>query len=330
MGQRSLILTQRDLKRLVSRADYLRAVEQGFMASAEGRAQSPAPLHIEAEAGGLHAKAALLSAERTYLAVKANSNFAQNPALHDLPTIQGALLLFDGENGALLAIMDSIELTIMRTAAATALAAQYLARDDSRTLMICGCGVQARAQAAAVSDVRNFARGFAWDADPARAQAFATEMSQELGFPFEVAKSLGDAARASDVIVTCTTAHEPFLDETHVMPGTFVAAVGADSSSKNEIAPALMAKALIYADVTAQALTMGDTLHAVAAAAKLGSDIKGELADLVSGRAPGRNSDDEIIVFDSTGTAIEDVASAAVAFERALDSDVRRIELADA
>lgn len=328
MGQRSLILTQLDLKRLVSRADYLRAVEIGFRASAEGRAASPAPLHIEAEFGGLHAKAALVSAERTYLAVKANSNFAQNPALHNLPTIQGALLLFDGENGALLAIMDSIELTIMRTAAATALAAQYLARDDSRTLMICGCGVQAPAQAAAVADVRSFLRGFAWDADPARAQSFAAGMSQELGFPFEVAQSLGDAARASDVIITCTTAHEPFLDETHVMPGTFVAAVGADSPSKNEIAPALMASASVYADVTGQALTMGDSLHGVATGAMLGSDIKGDLADLVSGRVEGRSSSDEIIVFDSTGTAIEDVASAAIIYERAVGSGAVAVELA--
>jgi ornithine cyclodeaminase/alanine dehydrogenase-like protein (mu-crystallin family) len=134
MGQTTLVLTQADLRRLVSRADYLRAVEEGFRASAEGRAASPAPLHIEAEAGGLHAKGARLEAERSYLAVKVNSNFPENARNGDLPTIQGALLLFDGANGALLAIMDSIELTITRTAAATALAAQYLAREDAQTL----------------------------------------------------------------------------------------------------------------------------------------------------------------------------------------------------
>lgn len=328
MGQQSLILTQSDLRRLVSRDDYLRAVEEGFRASAEGRAASPDPLHIEAEVGGLHAKAAILRTERTYLAVKANSNFPDNARLGSLPTIQGALLLFDGKDGALLAIMDSIELTIMRTAAATALAARYLAREDARTLTICGCGAQARAQAAAVSDVRSFSSGLAWDADHARAEAFATDMSQALGFPFEVARSIGDAARTSDVIITCTTAREPFLDETHVSPGAFVAAVGADSPSKNEIAPALMARASVYPDVTSQALTMGDSLHGVTAGAMLGSDIKGELADLVSGRVGGRTHNDEIIVFDSTGTAIEDVASAAIVYERAIGSNVRTVELA--
>ena len=326
MGQPTLLLTQRDLRRLVSRADYLRAVEEGFRASAEGRASSPAPLHVEADAGGLHGKAALLRAERTYLAVKVNSNFPDNVRNGELPTIQGALILFDGTNGALLAIMDSIELTIMRTAAATALAARFLAREDARTLMICGCGAQARAQAAAVADVRRFERGFAWDADPDRARAFAADMTRDLGFPFEFANAHGVAAQASDVIITCTTAREPFLGETHIMPGAFVAAVGADSPSKCEIAPALMAKASVFADVTSQALTMGDSLHAALSP----GDIRGELADLISGRVIGRCGDHEIIIFDSTGTAIEDVASAAVAYERAVGTDVARIELADA
>lgn len=325
MGQPTLILTQSDLRRLVTRADYLQAVEEGFRASSEDRASSPAPLHVEADSGGLHGKAAFLQAERAYLAVKVNSNFPDNARNGEMPTIQGALLLFDGTNGALLAILDSIELTIMRTAAATALAARFLAREDARTLMICGCGAQARAQAAAVADVRRFERGFAWDADPVRARSFAADMT-DLGFPFEVSHLLGDAAQASDVIVTCTTAREPFLDETHVKPGAFIAAVGADSPSKCEIAPALMAKASVFADVTNQALTMGDSLHAALSP----GDIRGELADLVSGRLIGRSGDDEIIIFDSTGTAIEDVASAAVAYERAADTDVARIDLADA
>ena len=326
MGQQTLVLTQGDLRRLVSRADYLRAVEDGFRASAEGRAHSPPPLHIEAPEGGLHGKGALLAAERTYLAVKVNSNFPGNAEGGELPTIQGALFLFDGGNGALLAIMDSIELTIMRTAAATALAARYLARSDARTLTICGCGAQARAQATAVADVRAFDRGFAWDVDRARAEKLAFEMTDSLGFRFAVADSLGDAARASDVIVTCTTARKPFLDESLVSPGAFIAAVGADSPTKNEITPSLMVAAEVFADVTSQALVMGDAHHAAFAP----SDIRGELADLVSGRVAGRRNDEQIIVFDSTGTAIEDVASAAVAYERALGSDALSVELAEA
>lgn len=328
MVQPTLILTQSDLRGLVGRADYLRAVEDGFRASAEGRASSPAPLHVEANGGGLHGKGASLVGERTYLGVKVNSNFPANARLGELPTIQGALFLFDGSNGALLAIMDSIELTVMRTAAATALAARFLARPDARTLTICGCGVQAGAQAEALADVRNFERGFAWDVDERRARDFAADMGAGLGFPFEVPPSLPKATLASDVIVTCTTASEPFLDGDMVALGAFIAAVGADSPAKNEIAPMLMAKGSVFADVTDQAVVMGDLRHAIAAGAVTPNDVRGELADLVSGRVPGRTHDEEIVIFDSTGTAIEDVASAAIAYERALDSEVMTVRLA--
>lgn len=329
MVQPTLILTRGDLRRLVSRPDYLRAVEEGFRASAEGRVHSPQPLHIELSEGGLHAKGAAILSGRPYAVVKVNSNFPQNSRLHGLPTIQGALLLFDGSNGSLLAVMDSAEITVMRTAAATALAAQYLAREDARTLTICGCGVQAGAQAAALAEVRAFERGIAWDEDTARAERFAQEMSRQLGLPMEARVLLREAALGSDVVVTCTTASQPFLERDVISPGAFIAAVGADAPSKNEIAPALMADVSVFADVTDQAVVMGDSRHAIAAGVLSASQIRGELADLVSGRVTGRTADAEIIIFDSTGTAIEDVASAAVAYERALASDVGRVELAE-
>jgi alanine dehydrogenase len=330
MTQPTSIITQSDVRRLVSRSDYLGAIEQAFRLSAEGDALAPPPLHIPAQNGGLHAKGALLRGNRDYVAVKVNSNFPGNSALGELPTIQGALLLFDAANGALLAIMDSIEITVMRTAAASALAGRLLARQDAHTITICGCGAQAAAQVAALADVRQFRRGFAWDLDEVRAQALASAISERLHVPFEVPRSLAEAARVSDVIVTCTTACEPFLDETLAPPGVFIAAVGADAPAKNEIAPTLMASASVFADVTEQVLDMGDFRHAVAAGLATADHLRGELADLVSGRVPGRTSEEEIVIFDSTGTAIEDVASAAIVYERALEADVRRVELAGA
>ena len=328
MGRPTLIITQADIQRLVTRADFLEAVEEGFRASADGGATSPAPIHIEMTGGGLHAKGASIKTGRAYMAIKANSNFPQNPTERGLPTIQGALLLFDGTDGTLLAVMDSIEITVMRTAAATALAAKYLARKDARTLTVCGCGVQAGAQAAALADVRKFERGFSWDADDCRAREFAGRMAERLGVPFEVPSSLTDATLASDVIVTCTTASKPFLDGSMISPGAFVAAVGADAPAKNEIAPALLAKAQVFADVTDQAIVMGDLHHAISPGLMTANQVCGELADLVSGRVEGRTTDEEVIIFDSTGTAIEDVASAAVVYERAIDADVRRVEFA--
>jgi ornithine cyclodeaminase/alanine dehydrogenase-like protein (mu-crystallin family) len=216
-----------------------------------------------------------------------------------------------------LAIMDSIEITLRRTAAASALAARRLAREDASTLTVIGCGDQARAQAEALAQVRAFKRGLAFDLDRAKAAAFAAEMRGKLGFPFELSPSLREAARAGDVIVTCTTAQTPFLGEEDVSPGAFIAAVGADNPGKNEIAPALMAQATVIADVLEQCLVMGDLHHAMKAGAMTPADVAADLGEIVIGAKPGRRRADEIIVFDSTGAAIQDAASAAVVYARA-------------
>lgn len=311
----TLLLTRADLARLMRPRDYLEAVERGFLALAEGRASAPPPMHLGLEAGGFHVKGAALHDRGAFAAFKVNGNFPANPA-RGLPTIQGAVLLCDGETGALLAIMDSIEITLRRTAAATALAAGRLARPGSRTVAIVGCGDQALPQLQALAEVLPLETGWAFDLDRARAERLATAAAG-LGLDLRAAGDLAAAVGEAEVIVTCTTAREAFLQPGHVRPGTFIAAVGADAAHKSEVAPELMAAARVFADVTAQAVEMGDLRHAIAAGAMAASDLAGELADLVSGRVPGRTHADQIILFDSTGVAVQDVAVALVAFRRA-------------
>ena len=149
----TLILSRSDVAGLMRPCDYLEAVELGFRAAAEGRASAPPPMSIEACGGAFHAKGAILAIGRPWVALKLNGNFPENPASNGLPTIQGAILLCDGATGVLLAVMDSIEITLGRTAGATALAARYLARPDSAVLGLIGCGEQAYAQVAALNDV---------------------------------------------------------------------------------------------------------------------------------------------------------------------------------
>jgi len=308
---RSLILARTDIAALMRPADWLAAAETAFRAAGEGRADAPAPLAIPGAQGVFHAKGAGLRGARSYVALKLNANFPGNPQEHGLPTIQGAILLCDGGNGAVLAIMDSIEATLRRTAAASALAARYLARADATSILICGCGAQGAAQLAALRDVLPLSRCLAWDRDPGRAAAFSE------GFQAEVAEDLAPAALASDVIVTCTTSRQPFLDRVMVRPGTFVAAVGADSPDKSEISPALMASAKVVADVLDQCVAMGDLHHAIAGGAMTRQAVHAELAELVGGARPGRTSAGEITLFDSTGTGLQDVAAAAMIYERA-------------
>jgi ornithine cyclodeaminase/alanine dehydrogenase-like protein (mu-crystallin family) len=309
------IITRRDIMRVMKPIDYLDAVERAFRAAATGKAYSPHPMHLPAERGGFHAKGASIALDRDYVAVKINGNFPANPAERGLPTIQGAIVLSDGSNETLLAIIDSIEITLRRTAAASALAARLLARQDADTLLICGCGEQGSAHAAALREILPIGRCLLWDRDPGRAEELAAVVARS-GIKVLILSDPGSGARDADVIACCTTAREPYLDVDMVAPGTFIAAVGADSPDKSEIAPRLMAAAKVVTDVMSQCADMGDLRHAIDAGLMTVADVHAELGQLLVGSRPGRSSPDEVFIFDSTGTGIQDVAAVAALYER--------------
>jgi ornithine cyclodeaminase/alanine dehydrogenase-like protein (mu-crystallin family) len=316
------ILSQRDLQALMRFGDYVDAVADGFRLLAEGRCSSPVPLHVHVPHGTFHGKAASLPRGRGYVGVKVNANFPDNRARNGLPTIQGAVFLADASDGRPLALLDSIEITRQRTGAATAVAARLLARADARTAMICGCGDQAPLQLMALRHALALQRVVAWDIDPQAARRFADRMAAELAIEVTPVTDRRASARASDVIVTCTPAREPFLGLDDVRPGTFIAAVGADNPDKSEIAPALMAKSAVVVDVLAQAAVMSDLHHAIAAGAMREADVRAEIGALLAQARPGRVSAEEITIFDSSGTGVQDVAAAACAYERACERDV--------
>ncbi len=314
----TLILTRRDVRELLGLDECIAAVESAFRLHAEGRSLAPGVLAIRARDGGFHIKAAGLELGRPYFAAKINANFSSNPRRHGLPAIQGVVVLCNADAGRPLAVMDSIEVTIRRTAAATAVAARWLARKDSATATVCGCGSQGREQLRALSRVLPLARAYAYDADEAVARAYARELSDELGIEVAATRDLAAAVRDSDVCVTCTPSRAPFLKREHVRPGTFVAAVGADSPDKQELEPRLLAEAVLVVDVLEQCASIGELHHALDAGVLTREAVHAELADVVTGRRPGRRSDQEITIFDSTGTALQDVAAAVVVYEKAV------------
>ena len=314
------ILTRRDVQALLGFGECIAAVEAAFRLHAEGRSLAPGVLGVPSRAGGFHIKAAGLEMNRLYFAAKTNANFSGNPRRHGLPAIQGVIVLCDGDDGRPLAVMDSIEVTIRRTAAATAVAARRLARPDAKVVTICGCGNQGRAQLRALARVLPLQRAYAFDADEAAARAYARDLSAELSLDVRPVTDHVEAARGSDVCVTCTPSRQPFLFRDHVKVGTFVAAVGADSPDKRELDPALVAASVLVVDVLEQCASIGELHHALDAGVVTRRSVHAELADLITGRKPGRRSAEEITVFDSTGTALEDVAAAAVVYEKAVAS----------
>jgi alanine dehydrogenase len=315
-----LFLSRQEVAALLGIGECIAAVERAFLLHAQGRSIAPRLFGLPFDAGALHAKGAGLHLARPYAAVKVNANFPHNPSRHGLPTIQGLLVLFDGERGRPLAVMDSAEITALRTAAATAVAARRLARPESSVALLVGCGVQGRAQLGALAAVLGLRQVYAIDLDPARARDLARDLGPQLGLAIEPCAGLADldeALRHCDVCVTCTTARRAFLRRTAVRPGTFIAAVGADSEDKQELEPELLAAATVVPDSLDQAAAIGDLHWALERGVMSRSQVHAELSEIVAGRRPGRSSPDEITIFDSTGTALQDVAAAVVVYEKA-------------
>jgi ornithine cyclodeaminase/alanine dehydrogenase len=320
----TLLLTRHDVASLLTIEDSIAAVERVFRMYGEGKTSPPGILGVHAQDGGFHIKAGILNLDRPYFAAKINANFPLNPQRLGLPTIQGVIALHDAENGYPLALMDSIEITVQRTGAATAVAAKYLARPDSQTLTICGCN-QGRVSLMALGNLFAFKEIFVYDLDGSEAERFASESSVDSKARVTAISDLEKAVRASDVIVTCTPAKQFFLKESWVRPGTFIAAVGADNEEKQELEPALLSGNKTVVDIVGQASSIGELHHAIESGLMTTDEVFAELGEVAAGVKAGRSSPDEIIIFDSTGMALQDVIVAAAVYEKAVADSLGQV-----
>ena len=316
MNSKTVILTRRDVAALLSIEECTKAVEHVFRLYGEGKTQTPGVLGVHASDGGFHIKAGVLQLNRPYFAAKINANFPQNPKRLALPTIQGVIVLSDAENGYPLAVMDSTEITAQRTAAATAVAAKYLARPESKTLTICGCGIQGRVSLRALMGLFPLEQVFAYDIDSTRSESFAKDLSTDLGITIKAVDQLEVATLESDICVTCTPSRQFYLRREHIAPGTFVAAVGADHEDKQELDPTLLGGSKVVADLVDQCATIGELHHALDQKVIKKDQVHAELGEVVAGIKPGRTSSDEVIVFDSTGMGLQDVVTSALVYEK--------------
>lgn len=312
-GEGTLVLSRSDVEALLDPDTCFQSVEEALRQHGSGEARPPGVLGVPGRNGGFHIKAGILNGS---FAAKVNGNFFENEK-RGLPRIQGVIVLCDAESGTVLALMDSVAITKMRTAAATAVAAKHLARPVARTLTLVGCGVQGQAHIWALARVFTFEEILIFDEMAERARLLAENVRGELGLHIRAADDLRAAVSASDVVVTCTPSKNPLLFPGFLRPGSFVAAVGADSEDKQEIDAKLLASVTIVTDITDQCAAIGDLHHAIAGGFVKRENVHAELGEIVAGKKPGRRSPDEIVVFDSTGMALQDVAAAAAVYNRA-------------
>ena len=229
----TLALKRSDVVDLLSMAECIDAVEAAFEAHARGCARGPEVVSLYVDGGGFHMKAVGLVLSRPYFAAKTNGNFFHNDRLQ-LPRIKGTIVLCDASNGSPLALLDSIEITTLRTAAATAVAARRFALPDASSLAIIGCGIQGHATWRAIVECFPIDRVYLCDPNREAVNSLF-ELAERTGATPEITPEPGSAVRAAQICVTCTPATEPIVRRKDVHPGVFLAAVGADSEIKQEL-----------------------------------------------------------------------------------------------
>ena len=308
-----LIVAERLIAGLVSPEDAFTAVEAAFSAMARGGAYNFPVVREALGEGRQYGFKSGLDREGAVLGVKAGGYFPGNMA-RGMINHQSSVFLFDPDSGRPVAMVGGNLLTALRTAAASAISIDRLARRDAKVLGVVGAGHQAGFQLRAAARVRQFDRVVAWNLHPEMLPKLGA-IAAELGLPFE-AVSLEDLGAAADVIVTITSAPAASLLSRHVRPGTHLACMGTDTAGKQEVEPAVLARATLFTDEVAQSVSIGEAQHAVAAGLITAAAIT-PLGAVLTGAHPGRVSPQEITLFDGTGVGLQDLAVAAIAVTRA-------------
>jgi len=314
------ILTKNDISRILNVKDAISVVEDAFGQYAKKNAHMPPKMYLDFKKynGDLRVMPAYLDYADA-AGVKVVNVHPDNKA-KNLPTVMATIVLNDPKTGFPLAVMDGTFITAMRTGAAAAVATKYLAKENSSTVGLIGAGVQARTQLLAISQVLDLKKVFVSDVRKEYAEKFAMEMGEQFNFDIE-ASSVQKAAGA-DVVSTITPAHSPVVQNSWVQEGTHMNAIGADAPGKEELDPQILKRAKIVIDDWEQCTHSGEINVPLSKGILSTKDIYSSLGEIVAGLKPGRQSAKEITVFDSTGLAIQDIATAKLVFEKAQKENV--------
>lgn len=315
------LLDRETVEATASIAEVVDAVEAAFGAYARGDALMPAKSYIDLEQynGDFRSMPAYMDAGAWDAAgIKWVNVHPDNPDRHDLPTVMATVIYSDPETAYPLAIMDGTSVTLLRTGAAAAVATDHLAPRDASSLGIIGAGDQADTQLAAIATVRDIDEVVVNDIDDEAVAAFIDRYGDE----FTMRSGSITEAGHCDILSTVTPVREPIVGSDDIGDTTHINAMGADAAGKQELDPSILLDATLVIDDFDQCVHSGEINRPWAEGLLDEDDIDAELGDVVAGFTPGREAIDGISVFDSTGLAIQDIATARVAYEDALAEDL--------
>ena len=319
------LLSRSEVEKLLDMKEVMESVEKAFRLQAEGKAVMPPKLYLDLPQfqGDFRAMPAYIdgSAGIKWVCVYPN-NRAQN-----LRSVVATIIYSDPQTGYPLAIMDGTYITSMRTGAAGGIAVKYLAKKDSSVIGIIGAGVQARAQLLAIKEVLpeiKEVKVFSLPKDTG--VSYAEEMKAKLDLNVRPVETIEEALEA-DIVVTTTPARKPIIKKQHIKPGTHINAIGADARGKQEMEGEILKKAKIVVDDLEQASHSGEINVPLSEGVIKIEDIYGTLGEVVANLKKGRESDEEITIFDSTGLAIQDIICAKIVYEKAKERKATVFEL---
>jgi ornithine cyclodeaminase/alanine dehydrogenase-like protein (mu-crystallin family) len=315
----TVVIKKHEIEAALGGIDTVAAMERSFLSYCSGRAVVPpvGELLFRDPPGEVHIKYGYVTGDEYYV-VKVASGFYNNPAL-GLPSSNGLMLLFRQQTGELLAVLlDEGRLTDIRTAAAGATAARYLAPGDLNCIGIIGCGTQAEQQLRSLASVVECRQVLVWGRDIRRRTGWIQSLAGS-GFDIRGTDDLEQMIDQCRLLVTTTPSTTPLLQR--VRPGTHITAIGSDTPEKQELAASVMAQAdLIVVDSRAQAQTRGEVFRAQRAGV-IETDNVVELGEIISGAHPGRSDDSQITVADLTGIATQDIEIAAAVYKEITNAD---------
>lgn len=305
-----LLLSKAEVEGLISMSEAIEAVEEAFRAKELGKAQMPPKSYVyfKRHQGDFRVMSAYLE-KLGAAGVKIVNVHPRNPKEYGLPSVMATILLLNSETGAPIAIMDGTWITNIRTGAGGAVAAKYLARKDSRVVAMIGAGAQARSQLIALKEVLDIEEVRVNDVVPEQMKRYASERGKKLGIDVKPAGNVEKAVKGADILVTVMLARKPLVMNDWISEGMHINAIGADAPGKQELDPEILKRAKIVVDDLEQASHGGEINTALSEGIIKREDVYAEIGEIVTGKKPGRTSDDEITIFDSTGLAIQDIAT---------------------
>ena len=314
-----LTLTNDDVKSLLTVKDAIEAVEQSFREVASGRVKmNRSYIDITHHEGTYLSMASYLQGANK-LGIKIVTAYKNNPSRFNLPTIMATVILYRPETGERIAMMDGAHITSMRTGAASALATEHLAREDSHKVGIIGTGIQGRTHLAAICQVRKITECAAYDIDTTSCRRFVSDMTKQLGVPITAVQNPQEVVRRSDIIVTATTSSTPVVKGEWLREGSHLNSIMSISPTMRELDDQVIKSSKIVVDDLETALKeSGDLVMPIASGVISRDDIYAELGDIVIGRKKGRTNEKEITLFKSVGLPSHDVCVASKVYEKAV------------